>query len=74
MDEGYFPMIKYISKIDLKDTVALKKENFQIQKAVGQIFSGLDMNKKFIFYKAVNELPKGQNPVPSFGFIQEIKQ
>lgn len=73
MNEGYFPMVKYVSGIDVKDTIALKQENQQIQKVIGQIFTGIDKEKSMVFYKAVNELPNGLKPVPSYGFIQKIK-
>ena len=48
IDEGQFPMIQYFSQIDLKDTASLRKENLEIQKVIGDIFKGIDQNKKYL--------------------------
>jgi len=77
--EGIFPFIKYKSDIPLKDTVALKGENMQLQKIVGSIFKGIDQNKSYILYKAYEELPvfnssyDPNKPVKQYGFIQKLK-
>jgi predicted regulator of amino acid metabolism with ACT domain len=73
MKEGYFPMVEYLTNIDLKDTVSIKEENNLMHKSIGQVFKGLDKNKKFIFYKAYSEIPNGKTPVPTYGFVKEIK-
>jgi|TARA_B110000091_G_scaffold142360_1_gene152085 hypothetical protein len=71
--EGYFPMVEYVTNIDLKDTTATKAENDQIHELIGQTFSGIDKNKKYIFYKAFSEMPNGKTPVPTYGFVKELK-
>ncbi len=71
MQEGYFPMVEYLTNINLKDTVKTKIENDQIHQSIGKVFKGLDKDKKYIFYKAYNEIPNGKTPVPAYGFVKE---
>lgn len=73
MKEGYFPMVEYLTNIDLEDTTATKVENNQIHDLIGQTFSGIDKDKKYIFYKAFSEMPNGKTPVPTYGFVKELK-
>ena len=69
MAEGIFPTVGYLSKINLKDTVSLKKENDELKKVIGKILPGIDKEKKYVFFKAYNEIPNGKTPVESYGFI-----
>ena len=71
--DGYFPMIEYLTNIDLNDTIKTKTENNQIHKSIGEIFKGIDKDKEFIFYKAFNQIPDGKTPVPTYGFVKELK-
>lgn len=73
MQEGYFPMIEYLTNIDLNDTVKTKSENEKIHNTIGQIFSGIDNDKKYIFYKAFSQMPNGKTPIPTYGFVKELK-
>ena len=73
MQDGYFPMVEYLTNIDLKNTVSTKEENNLIHKSIGQVFKGLDKGKKFIFYKAYSQMPNGKTPVPTYGFVKELK-
>ncbi len=68
MHDGIFPMVAYISKIDLKDTVALKKENEELKKVIGTLFPGIEKGKKFVFFQAYNEIPNGKTPKEHYGF------
>lgn len=70
--EGYFPMIEYVTTIDLTDTVATKNENEEMHKIIGRIFFGIDKDKDFLFYKAYNELPNGVTLVPTYGFVKKL--
>ena len=38
-NDGFFPLVYYLTNINLKDTVALKLENEKIQKEAGKIFT-----------------------------------
>lgn len=69
INEGVFPAVSYMSKISLKDTVALKAENEQIKKVIGSIFPGIDKNNKYVFFKAFNQMPDGKTPIEHYGFM-----
>ena len=72
MNEGFFPMINYLTKIDLKDTIRTRIENDKIHNLIGTIFKGIDIDKKYIFYKAWNEIPNGKNIKPNYGFVKKM--
>lgn len=74
MEDGYFPMVEYLTNLDLKDTVATKIENNKIHKNIGNVFKGLDKDKKYIFYKAYSEIPNGKTSVPAYGFVKKLKE
>lgn len=74
MNEGYFPMIQYTTTIDLKDTTKLSKECSEIHSKIGELYNGIDQNKKMIFYKAFKSIPNGTVPVENYGFIRENKK
>ena len=74
MAEGYFPMIRYTTSIDLNDTIKLKKECDEIHSKIGDLYHGIDKNKKMIFYRAFESIPTGNIPVDNYGFIQEIEE
>jgi len=71
--EGYFHMVEYLTKINLKDTTLTKLENDKIHRAIGQIFRGIDKDKKYLIYKAFSKMPDGKTQVPTYGFIKEMK-
>ena len=70
--EGFFPMVAYLSEINLKDTVSLKNENEKIKKEVERLFSGIDKDKKYVLYRAFKEIPDGTKLVEHYGFVDEI--
>jgi hypothetical protein len=61
-------MVAYLSKINLKDTVALKNENEELKKVIVNIFPGIEKGKKYVFFQAYNEIPNGKTPVNHYGF------
>lgn len=71
--EGYFPMIEYLTEIDLSDTSETKLENDRIHNIIGDVFNGIDKNKKYLLYKAYNDLPNGKTAVPTYGFVQAME-
>ncbi len=71
IDEGIFPMVYYLTEINIKDTVLLGKENEKIRIEIGEIYKGLDQDKKYVFYRAFNENPIGQNKVEYYGFVDK---
>ena len=70
--EGFFPMVCYTTDINLKDTVALRLENEKVRKGVDSIFTGIDKDKKYIFYWAFNKMPDGKNQQERYGFIDTL--
>ncbi len=54
---GTYPAVCYLSSIDLKDTVALKKENNEVKRVIGSIIPGIDKDKKYMLYNMYNQKP-----------------
>lgn len=73
VNEGFFPMINYLTKIDLKDTLNTRIENDKLHSTIGTIFNGIDLNNQYILYKAWNEIPDDKNPKPNYGFVKKIE-
>ena len=71
-DHQFVPFIAYQSHYFVKDTVALKGENDEIQSKIGIIFPGMDKIHHHILYRVYNDLPQGTSNPPYFGFIQKI--
>ena len=71
INEGFFPMVYYLSDINIKDTTALKIENEKVKQEVERLFTGIDKDKKFVFYWAFNEIPDGKKLVEHYGFIDK---
>lgn len=71
--DGYFPMIEYLTNMDLKDTVQTKAEYKKVHSEIVKAFNGIGKNKDYIFYKAFSEMPDGKRPVPTYGFVKELK-
>lgn len=72
IDEGIFPIVKYKTKLNIKDTGALRKENNDIQKIIANIFPKINNNKKYIFFQAYNEIPNGNKKIDSYGFVMKF--
>jgi hypothetical protein len=69
----FAPMIMYQSSISVSDTVSLKKENDELQKNIGAVFTGMDINNNIILYRAYNELPDGKNNPAYYGYVQKLR-
>lgn len=65
-DDGTFPMIDYVSAININDTTALKKENTAIKKVIGKYFAGVDKDKKYVLYTAFDDIPGRKKNVQKF--------
>ena len=70
--DGAYPMVYYISRINLKDTLAIRKENEQIKKVIGTVMPGIDKNKKFVFYSAFNKRPSGNKTVDHYDMTDKL--
>lgn len=69
--QGNFPLITYITKIKLKDTAAVEKENLLIRKALSKLMPGIDKNNKFIYYLAYNQQPSAENYLERYDIRQD---
>ncbi|RKR83287.1 hypothetical protein BDD43_3491 [Mucilaginibacter gracilis] len=72
-NRGIFPLVRYQSSIPISDTIALKAENQNVQKAIGGIFKGIDKNKYGIIYDAYNSIPDSLTPGKYFTILQKLK-
>lgn len=72
-DGVYYPAVFYHSKVSLKDTTALKKENMQMRKSIGKLITGIDVGKKYLIYVAYNRPPSAKESVETYEFDQELK-
>ncbi|WP_338767553.1 hypothetical protein WAF17_06045 [Bernardetia sp. ABR2-2B] len=72
VDSNYCPVFRYISKIDIQDTLQLKEENIQVHERVKKIFKGVDKGSKNIAYKVLNRFPQGEfDEVKGYGFYKK---
>lgn len=71
--DGYFPMIEYLTFLDLEDTLQTKAEYENIHAEIVELFRGIDIDKDYMFYKAFSEMPNGRTPVPTYGFVKKLK-
>jgi hypothetical protein len=69
---GVYPMVRYKSTIPLTDTVALRKENIDIQKIIGTLYKGIDKHKNYILYMAYNNIPDDKILADRYGFVQTL--
>ncbi len=66
-----FPLIRYMTHYDLKDTTAVKKEGAQVNNAIKALMPGLDNEKKGIAYAAYNQNPAGNPTAMHFDLIEK---
>ena len=70
--EGDYPLVEYLTQIQLTDTTNLRKENDEIQKLIGGIYRGIDKEKKFLYYRAWNKIPDGKTQLPTYEFKKQL--
>ena len=63
------PEIDYLS-LKISDTLALKKENEEVQKAVTQLFQGVKENNAHIYYHVSGALPGKDKQTHFYNFIE----
>ncbi len=69
MKEGrYYNTFRYLSSINMDDSIALEKENKKVRIEVKRIFTGVGIYKKITLYQAFNEMPVDNNPIKYYGF------
>jgi len=62
--DGVFPMVKYMTHFDIKNTAAVKQENQEVNKQVCRMLPGLSKHYDHIYYSAYNQMPAGKNNPP----------
>jgi hypothetical protein len=72
-NDGWYPMVYYMTHISLKDTNAIKMENIEVKKEIGKMMPGIDKDNKYVFYDAFNERPTGKKAVDHFDMVDKLK-
>ncbi len=73
IEDAYYPIIEYYTKLDLEDTVKTKAEFEKVHLEMVKTFTGIEKNKDYILYKAFSEMPDGKKLVSTYGFVKELK-
>lgn len=55
MNQGNFPMIHYLSSVDIHDGKAIMKEHEGVKRVIGQMLPGIDKDKKYLQYQVYNK-------------------
>jgi hypothetical protein len=71
--QGTYPMIYYLTRINLKNTVEIKKENDLVRKAIGKVIPGIDQDKKYLLYSAFNKMPSASEEPDSYDVTDKLK-
>jgi hypothetical protein len=69
---GPTPMVYYLSKVNIKDTVAIKQENDEIKKVIGTVMPGIDKDKKYLLYAAFNQRPNAKTSVNHYDMTAKL--
>lgn len=72
-NDGWFPAIYYVTKINIADTTAVKNQNMQVRKVIGKLFPGINEDKKYMYYSACSKLPLGNGIVAHFDMTEKLK-
>jgi hypothetical protein len=71
--DGTYPEIYYISSIKVADTDAIKQENAQIRKIIGNVIPGIDKNSEYLLYSASNKMPSASTSTSRFDMIDKLQ-
>lgn len=69
LNEGYFPLVSYVSLIPVSDSLKLSKECDSLSAVIDNIFPGLS-NNKGIIYRAYNKIPTSGNNQRYYTFVR----
>jgi len=73
MNDAYFPLILYITSVDLNDTQRLSKECNEIHEQIAKRFKGLTINNKIILYRPLKSIPTGTETTQQRGFMKKVE-
>ncbi|NQV53442.1 MAG: hypothetical protein HQ500_09685 [Flavobacteriales bacterium] len=74
VDDQICAMIKYVTQINIKDTLALAAENKALHALCLENYPGVDEDVPFLFYRAFNEMPTQDVSTPYFGFVRPLDE
>jgi len=74
VDDQICAMIKYVTQINIKDTLALAAENKALHQLCLKKYPGVDEDVPFLFYRAFNEMPQQDISTPYFGFVRPLDE
>ena len=72
-DGDFYPLIGYVTKIDLKNYNALAQENQNIRTVLGHVLPGITKYNKQIKLSAYNKQPTVSSAPPSLDFTWKLK-
>ena len=72
VDEELFTSVRYITKVPISDSIALRQENDLVRKEIGNIFPGFDKDKRYIIYHVVDELTMSGKAEVKHQFIHKL--
>lgn len=72
-EDGYYPSVAYLTKIDLTDTVKIVVENNLLHEEIGRIFKGLDKGKNYLIYTAYNQIPNPNSEPRSYRIVKKLE-
>lgn len=73
INEGNFPIISYLTRVNLKDAAAIRKENAEIQEHIGELMPGVDQHKKYLYYQIYNTPPSREQNIRSLEIIDTLR-
>lgn len=70
--EGSYPLIAYVTKQNLHDSIALSRECDSVNAHIGDVFKDIDHYNTMIFYRAFQRIPRDSSDlVPYYGFSRK---
>lgn len=73
LGDTLFPMIQYLSGIDVQDSIALNRECDSLHRVLGQIYEGIDKNNKKIIYLPFDKIPQTNQTRPLHKFYRSFE-
>jgi hypothetical protein len=71
---GMTPRIEYISSVDFSDTIAQNGEFQQVKKEVYSTYTGLDKDKKAVFFWVLSDMPDKGKPIKQRLIIDKLSK
>jgi hypothetical protein len=70
---GTYPAVCYLTSYDLRDTVAIKKENEQVKKVIGKVLPGIDKDKNYMIYSVYHQKPEMTSNAYSYDITVKLQ-